>query len=139
MTQLLIIRRGKDVLERQANNCRIIRNNMLIYRFRRVFITITLVLLSCSLTAQEKQELIDYLNADDYVIGGVTVSGIRYLDQNAIIGISGIRRGQRLEIPGEAMTMAVQRLWQQGLFSDVRISITSRRSDTVYHLSGLKD
>lgn len=105
---------------------------MLIYRFRRIFIAITLVILASSLKAQEKQELIDYLNADEYVIGGVTVSGIRYLDQNAIVGISGIRRGQRLEIPGEAMTMAVQKLWQQGLFSDVRISITSRRSDTVY-------
>ncbi|HSL87408.1 MAG TPA: outer membrane protein assembly factor BamA [Bacteroidales bacterium] len=105
---------------------------MLIYRVRRVLTAFALILIAVSLKAQEKQEVVDFMNADEYVVGGVTVSGIRYLDQNAIIGISGIRRGQRLEIPGEPMTLAVQKLWQQGLFSDVRISITSIQSDTVW-------
>lgn len=105
---------------------------MLIYRLKRIFTAFVLILVTVSLKAQEKQEVADYMNADEYVVGGVTVSGIRYLDQNAIIGISGIRRGQRLEIPGEPMTLAVQKLWQQGLFSDVRISITSIQSDTVW-------
>ena len=50
-----------------------------------------LTLLSLTLNAQEKQEIIDFMSADDYIIGGVTVSGVRFLDTNALIGISGLR------------------------------------------------
>ena len=62
----------------------------------------------------------------------VTVTGVRFLDTNALIGISGLRIGQEVTIPGDAVTTAVQKLWQQGLFSDVRISITKISADTVF-------
>ncbi len=42
------------------------------------------------------------MSSDDYIIGGVTVSGVRFLDTNALIGISGLRLGQEITIPGEA-------------------------------------
>ena len=82
--------------------------------------------------AQEKQEIYDYSREDEYVIGGISVSGVRYLDVNAIVGISGLRMNQRISIPGDATKNAVQRLWTQGLFSDVRITIESMKSDTVF-------
>jgi outer membrane protein insertion porin family len=91
-----------------------------------------LFLVSISLNAQEKQEIFDYLTEGDYIVGGVSVSGVRYLDVNALIGISGLRVGQEISIPGEAVSNAVHRLWQQGLFSDVRLSIISVKSDTVF-------
>ncbi|MCK7539339.1 MAG: hypothetical protein MZV63_54730 [Marinilabiliales bacterium] len=46
----------------------------------------------------------------------------RFLEPNALIGISGLRIGQKVEIPGEQITAAVKKLWEQGLFSDVRIT-----------------
>ena len=88
--------------------------------------------LPISLSAQEKQEIFDYSDEDDYIVGGVSVSGVRYLDVNALIGLSGFRIGQRITVPGDAVTNAVKRLWEQGLFSDVRISIESVKSDTVF-------
>ena len=103
-----------------------------IKRIKRIFIAIFLALLSLSLNAQEKQEIVDYMNSDDYIIGGVTVTGVRFLDTNALIGISGLRIGQEVTIPGDAVTTAVQKLWQQGLFSDVRITISKVSSDTVF-------
>ena len=72
------------------------------------------------------------MNADDYIVGGVTVTGVRFLDANALIGISGIRIGQEITIPGDAVTTAVQKLWQQGLFSDVRISVSKIILDSVF-------
>ena len=105
---------------------------MVIKKIRRTFVAIFLVLLSLSLNAQEKQKLVDYMTVDNYIIGGVTVTGIRFLDTNALIGISGLRVGQEVAIPGDAVTTAVQKLWLQGLFSDVRISISKVLSDTVY-------
>jgi outer membrane protein insertion porin family len=119
-------------LEKQVN--KFWKNNeiMVIKRIKRTFVAIFLTLMSLTLNAQEKQEIYDYMSSDDYIIGGVTVSGVRFLDTNALIGISGLRIGQEVTIPGEAITAAAQKLWIQGLFSDVRISISKVSSDTVF-------
>ena len=105
---------------------------MVILKFRRTFIATFLAFLSLLLNAQEKQKIVDFMTVEDYIIGGVTVTGVRFLDTNALIGISGLRIGQSVTIPGDAVTTAVQKLWQQGLFSDVRISISKVQSDTVF-------
>ncbi|MEI8226457.1 MAG: POTRA domain-containing protein, partial [Bacteroidota bacterium] len=105
---------------------------MAIRRIKWSFVALFLTLISLSLNAQEKQEIIDFMSSDDYIIGGLTVTGVRFLDTNALIGISGLRLGQEITIPGEAVTTAVQKLWQQGLFSDVRISIAKVVSDSVF-------
>jgi outer membrane protein insertion porin family len=105
---------------------------MVIRKIRRTFIALFLALLSLSINAQEKQKIVDFTTVEDYIIGGVTVTGVRFLDTNALIGISGLRIGEEVAIPGDAVTTAVQKLWQQGLFSDVRISISKVLSDTVF-------
>jgi len=105
---------------------------MVIRKLRRTFIAIILTLSGVLINAQEKQKIIDYMSNSDYVIGGVTVTGVRFLDTNALLGISGLRVGAEVTIPGDAVTTAVQKLWQQGLFSDVRILITRIQSDTVF-------
>ena len=105
---------------------------MVIRRIKLAFIAILLTLMSLSLYAQEKQEIVDFMGSNDYVIGGVSVTGVRFLDTNALIGLSGLRLGQEVSIPGDAITTAVQKLWQQGLFSDVRISIAKIVSDSVF-------
>ncbi|GAB4277249.1 MAG: POTRA domain-containing protein [Marinilabiliales bacterium] len=67
---------------------------------------------------------IDYNNPKKYEIGGITVSGIKYLDQNVLINLSGLSVGDVIEIPGEEITNAITKLWKQGLFSDVKITLT---------------
>ncbi len=103
-----------------------------ISRFRKIFVALFMILVSLSLKAQEKESIVDFMTSNDYIIGGVTVTGIRFLDTNALIGISGFRLGQEITIPGEAVTNAVRKLWQQGLFSDVRLTISKIQSDTVF-------
>ncbi len=98
----------------------------------RVIAGLFLATIGISVYAQDGKEIIDYTNSDEYVIGGVSVSGIRYLDLNALIGISGLRIGQEVTIPGDAITNAAQRLWQQGLFSDVKILADRFSADTVF-------
>ncbi len=105
---------------------------MVIRTIKRSFIAVFLTLLSISIYAQEKMEIIDFALPDDYIVGGVSVSGVRYLDLNALIGISGLRVGQDLTVPGDAITTAARKLMQQGLFSDVRITATRFVADTVY-------
>lgn len=105
---------------------------MLFRKNKRTVLALILILAGFALKAQDKKEIINYMTPDDYIIGGVSVSGIRFLDINAIIGISGLRLGQEIEIPGEAVSNAAKKLWQQGLFSDVRITVDRIQSDTVF-------
>jgi len=115
-----------------VNNYRKTDLIMFFRRFKRTLLTQFLILVTIMMNAQEKREIIDYLTEEDYIIGGVTVSGIRFLDINALIGISGLRTGQAITIPGDAVTNAAKKLWQQGLFSDVRITIDRVQRDTVF-------
>ena len=100
------------------------------------FIGMLIILLSAPLSmAQEIStdlELIDYSAPKKYEIGGITVSGIEYLDQNVLIMLSGLKIGERVDIPGEKITNAVTKLWDQGLFEDVQISATRFQGDLVF-------
>ena len=105
---------------------------MIVIKRLKELIFITMLLLSGVVGAQEKMEIYNYSQYNDFVIGGISVSGVRFLDPNALIGISGLRRGQEISIPGEALNLAAQKLVQQGLFSDVRIVITRTSYDTIF-------
>ena len=105
---------------------------MVIKRLDKLFLALFLISTYGNLYSQEKEAIIDYSNPYDYIIGGVTVSGVRFLDTNALIGISGLRLGQEVAVPGDVITTAVKKLWQQGLFSDVRITVVKTISDTVF-------
>ncbi|NSW95101.1 MAG: outer membrane protein assembly factor BamA [Bacteroidales bacterium] len=101
-------------------------------RLRRIISAFILLCAFLTGNSQENEGIINYSVSEDYIIGGVTISGIRFLDSNVLIGIAGLRRGQEVEVPGEAITNAVQKLWQQGLFSDIRVTITKIQSDTIF-------
>ncbi len=103
--------------------------------FRKFFISLILGLALFSfadIMAQEYSEVLNYADPLDYVVGDITVSGVKYLDPNAIIGLSGIRKYSRILIPGDAITQAVQKLWSQGLFSEVKIRATEIKADTIF-------
>jgi len=74
----------------------------------------------------------DYANPKEYIIGDITVSGVRYLNHNALVQISGLKKGQKIQIPGEPITKSLKKLWKQGLFSDIKISYTKIVGDTIY-------
>ena len=104
---------------------------MLIKRMKKVLVVISLILLSLNVIAQGQENIINYLEAGEYTIDSITISGIKFLDANALIGISGLRIGQGISLPGEEITSAVKKLWEQGLFSDIRITITKIEGDKV--------
>ena len=88
----------------------------------------SIMLIAFSLDAQiiSKGALskISYDNPKEYEIGGITVSGIKYLDQDVLINVSGLEVGKVIKIPGEETSRAIEKLWKQGLFSDVKIVAT---------------
>ncbi len=65
-------------------------------------------------------------------VAGLTVSGIEGYEDYVLIGISGLRIGQEVSVPGNEITDAVKRYWRHGLFSDVAILADSIVGDQVY-------
>ncbi len=67
-----------------------------------------------------------------YVLGGITVSGARYLDPSTLIGLSGLRVGDNITIPGEEIGKAIRKLWAQGILGDVNVTIARTEGDKIF-------
>lgn len=75
---------------------------------------------------------VDYSNPRTYIIGGLTVSGIKYIIPEQILSITGLAVGDSVKIPGEELSSALKRIWMQRFFSDAAFYIDSLKGDVVY-------
>ncbi len=75
---------------------------------------------------------INYERPTEYVIGGVEVSGVEYLDKNVIIMLSELEIGKRVKVPGDEITGAIRKLWEQGLFDNVSITASSIKGTNIF-------
>ncbi|MCO5936193.1 outer membrane protein assembly factor BamA [Mucilaginibacter sp. RB4R14] len=75
---------------------------------------------------------LSYLNPKDYIIGGVTVSGAKYLDKDVLLTISKLNKGDKINLPGEANANVIKDLYKQGLFDNVQLNVTRINMDTIY-------
>ncbi len=75
---------------------------------------------------------ISYLDPQSYIIGGVTVSGTEYLDNDVLITISRLVVGARIEVPSEATSNVVKNLMDQGLFDDVQLYADRISGDSIF-------
>ncbi len=75
---------------------------------------------------------IDYADPKKYEIGGITVTGVKYLDNNVLIMLSGLSVGDQINIPGEEISKAIHNLWDQGLFENVIISATKVQGNLIF-------
>ncbi len=73
-----------------------------------------------------------YLNPQNYIIGGITVSGTEYLDNDVLITISKLVVGSRIEVPSDATSNVVKNLMSQGLFDDVELYADMIKGDSIF-------
>ncbi len=74
---------------------------------------------------------VSYVLPTRYELGGINVTGDAY-DRNLVTAFSGLSIGQRITIPGDEITQALQNLWKQGLFSDIKFTLDKIDGDKVY-------
>ena len=55
--------------------------------------------------------IIDYSNPTEYEIAGITVTGIRFLDESALKTLSGIKVGDKVKIPGDKIQKAIDKFY----------------------------
>ena len=75
---------------------------------------------------------LDYFNPKEYIIGGTTLTGTKYLDKEVIITLSKLIKGETVTLPGDATANAIKTLWANGLFDDIKINISKIEEDSVF-------
>jgi outer membrane protein insertion porin family len=125
----LIFKEGKGGLEKRVNKLKENRMNWA----KKVILLLSIILSINPLLAQNKTgDIIDYTKPGEYYIGGITVSGVQYLDNNVLIMLSGLSVGQKIRIPGDQITDAIKKLWKQGLFERIDIKYTHIQGDRIF-------
>lgn len=66
-------------------------------------------------------QAVNYASPKEYEIEAIEVKGVEFLDNNALISMSGLRIGDKIKIPGDEITGAIKKLWKQGIIGNVAI------------------
>jgi outer membrane protein insertion porin family len=74
----------------------------------------------------------DYYNPKEYLIQEITTSGTRFYDANSLVSISGLKTGDKIRIPGDAIASAIKRLMEQGILEEVEITATKVEGDRIW-------
>jgi len=95
---------------------------------KQTYIAFALFLITFRLTGQQYDTLapgyFDYERPRDYIITEIGVSGVKFLQSSYLVNISGLSVGDVVTIPGEKITQAIDKFWNLGLFSDVKVIAT---------------
>lgn len=83
-------------------------------------------------TINTRTAVTDYNSPQNYIVGGIKVSGIKYATENQVIGQTGLSVGDTIQIPSDEISSIIKRLYAQRLFSDVAMYIDSVSRDTVF-------
>lgn len=96
------------------------------------FSIITLSLKAQNPSGRTDSVTIDFSVPKEYEIGGIFISGSDHLDQNVLTLLSGLSVGDKVQVPGDKFSTAIENLWKQGLFEDVKITVSKIVGSTIY-------
>jgi len=106
---------------------------------KRLFFLLGCLLLIASVQAQSNVVSlgsdslnIDYSTPHDYELGGVTFSGAEHFDQRVLTLLTGLSIGQKIQVPGDKISTAIENLWKQGLFEDIKIEVAKTVGKSIF-------
>lgn len=68
----------------------------------------------------------------EYTIANIRVVGATFLDSTIVLSVSGLQKGQKFVHPGsDIFSRAINNLWKQRLFADVKVYLTGIVDDRV--------
>ena len=74
---------------------------------------------------------IDYTQPKTYILSSIKVTGSKYVNKSNIIDVSGLKINQKIKIPGSEISGAINKLWQQNLFSEIEIEYDEIFNDSI--------
>ena len=82
---------------------------------------------------------LDYSKPQKFRIAEIKAVGLSTLDETAIISLSGLKVDDQINVPGDAISNALKKLWAQGIIGDVKILVTKIEGDDIYLLLELTE
>jgi outer membrane protein insertion porin family len=120
-------------LEKQANKLQSKLYNNLFF----TIVVLSALFFTLSANAQTKKDTIS--NADlsfekgkEYILGGITVTGLRKFSEETVKVFTGLRNGQAIKLPGDKLTSAIKKLYESKQFSNVDVFLAKIDGNTVY-------
>ena len=75
---------------------------------------------------------ISYNKGESYELGGITVTGLKKFSEQAVKIFTGLKAGQDIRLPGDKLTSAIKKLYEQKQFSNVDVYISKIDGRVVY-------
>ncbi|MES2398091.1 MAG: outer membrane protein assembly factor BamA [Bacteroidota bacterium] len=97
-----------------------------------LYFSIITVVLKAQISIGTDSAVIDYATPKEFEIGGITVSGANNFDSKVLTLISGLSVGDKVMVPGDKFSAAIENLWKQGLFEDIKITATKIQGSTIF-------
>lgn len=107
-------------------------------RYKLLFL---IAIISAALTGVNAQEPVDTIynppviftgTPKVYELAGIEVTGADNYEDFLIIGYSGLKIGDRIEVPGNEISTAAKRMMRQGLFAQAQIKVTKIAGNKVW-------
>ena len=83
--------------------------------------------------------VMDYSNAQEYIIGGVRISGLRFFSAESLISSSGLDIGRRITVPGDDITKVVDYFSNYGLFSYIEVVAEKIEGNVIFLVIVLRE
>lgn len=103
----------------------------MLYKKSILLVFIILAVASSSF-AQDELIKLNYNEPEKFEIADITVSGTQFLDPASLISVSGLKVGDVIKIPGDALSNAINKLWDQGILGNIDIAITKTDGRYIY-------
>ena len=120
--QFCAINKGREGLEKQ--------NKML----KKLFYLFTIIVFcNGNSIAQNSLQynLIDYTQPKTFILSDIKITGSKYVNKSNIIDISGLKINNNIKVPGTDISSAINKLWQQNLFSEIEIKYDKISNDSI--------
>lgn len=109
------------------------------YSYLAVFL---IAFLSANIQAQNttikdsttSNNIISYKKGEQYILGGITVTGLQKFSEQTIRVYTGLVDGQPIKLPGDKLTSAIKKLYESKQFSEVDVYLSKKDGQTVYLL-----
>ncbi len=82
-------------------------------------------------TTLQAQTIENYQKGKLYTLDTIIVSGIKTFSNQTVISYSQLRKGQKINIPGDEISDVIKKLWNLQLFSDINFYINKIDGDSV--------
>lgn len=79
-----------------------------------------------------KNQKVTYEIGKEYILGGITVTGLKKFSEETVKVFTGLITGQLIKLPGDKLTSAIKKLYESKQFSNVDVYLIKVDGETIY-------